>query len=198
MTFRMVVVVGSALLAVSCGNGTPHRPAPAATRAAASTASAAPTTTEGDSSVVIPRPTGTPGLFGALLAMPAPFETSPAPHAVREAEAEFTAGFQNELEQKRALVVRRPGWPEPLTLYAWRLRDERVELDFRRTLYSALARSYGVLRTSRVGAVVLVAGATTDEAVAAWEPDRRTLLALIGSDPAQTHEAAQALILKRP
>ncbi len=198
MTFRMVVVVGSVLLAASCGNGTPHQPVPAATKAPATTAPAAPTTTEGSTSVVIPRPTGTPGPFGALLAVPAPFETSPAPQAVREAQARFTTGFQDELEQKRALVVRRPGWPEPLTLYVWRLRNERAELAFRRTLYGALARSYGVLRTIRVGAVVLVEGATTGEAVAAWEPDRRTLLTVIGSGPAQAREAARALILKRP
>src|SRR6266536_1855131 len=47
MTFRMVVVVGSVLLAASCGNGTPHQPVPAATKAPATTAPAAPTTTEG-------------------------------------------------------------------------------------------------------------------------------------------------------
>lgn len=199
MTFRTVVVAGSILLAASCSNGAPQRPAPAATTDAAATApTAAPTTTERGTSVVIPRPTATPGPFGALLAVPAPFEASPAPLTVQEAQAQFTAGFQDELEQQRALVMRRPGWPEPLTLYAWRLRDERGELDFRRALYGALARSYGMLRTSRVGAVVLVQGAATGEAVAAWEPDRRTLLTLIGADPAQAHAAALALIPKRP
>jgi hypothetical protein len=199
MTFRTVVVAGSILLAASCSNGAPQRPAPAATTDAAATApTAAPTTTERSTSVVIPRPTATPGPFGALLAVPAPFEASPAPLTVQEAQAQFTAGFQDELEQQRALVMRRPGWPEPLTLYAWRLRDERGELDFRRALYGALARSYGMLRTSRVGAVVLVQGATTGEAVAAWEPDRRTLFTIIGASPAQAHAAALALIPKRP
>jgi hypothetical protein len=198
MTFRTLMVAGSVLLAAGCGNGTPHRPTSAATTAAATTASAATTTTQHGTSVVIPHPTGTPGPFSTLLAVPAPFEASAAPQAVQQAQAQFTAGFQDELEQKRALVVRHPGWPEPLTLYAWRLRDQRAELDFRRTLYAALARSYGVLRTSRVGAVVLVEGATTGEAVAAWEPDRRTLLTVIGAGPAQARGAAQALILKRP
>jgi hypothetical protein len=194
VTLRAVVVAGSLLLAASCGNGASQRPAPAATTAAAATA---PPTQRG-TSVVIPHPTGTPGPFGALLAVPAPFEASPAPRTVQEAQAQFTAGFQDALEQQRALVVRRPGWPEPLTLYAWRLRDQRAELDFRRTLYGALARSYGALRTSRVGAAVLVEGATTGEAVVAWEPDQRTLLTVIGAGPAQAREAAQALILKRP
>jgi len=33
--------------------------------------------------------------------------------------------------------------------------------------------------------------------VAAWERDRLTLLTIIGASPAQAHDAARALILKR-